>query len=80
MAYDPDLDAVVLFGGTPGAGGTWKWNGANWAELEPARAPAGRWAAGMDYDTAAGSLVLFSGYGTHTLDDTWLFRWVPVTP
>jgi hypothetical protein len=84
MAYDRILGSVVLFGGTNGPGGqfndTWEWNGTSWAQLHPAKAPAGRWVAGMDYDSEAGGLVLFAGYGTHTLDDTWLFGWIPVGP
>jgi hypothetical protein len=83
-AYDALLGSVVLFGGVDGPGGelndTWIWTGTNWQQLHPAAVPTGRWVAGMDYDPIAQRLLLFSGFGTHTLDDTWLFGLVPVTP
>ena len=82
VAYDAILGSVVLFGGSNGPGGefsdTWAWNGTNWVELHPATAPAGRWVAGMAYDPPDRSLMLFAGFGTDTLDDTWLFTLVPV--
>jgi len=31
----------------------------------------------MDYDPIAQTLVLFGGFGTHTLSDTWLLVWAP---
>jgi hypothetical protein len=81
MAYDPTLGSVILFGGADTQAGsqsndTWVWNGINWAQIHPATLPTARWAAGMDYDPTARSLVLFAGFGTHTLDDTWLFSWI----
>jgi hypothetical protein len=84
MAYDAELGVVVLFGGYGGPGDnlndTWMWDGTNWTETQPVSVPPGRWEAGMAYDPLYKSLVLFSGFGTHTLDDTWLFKFVPNTP
>ena len=84
MAYDDELGEVVLFGGFGGPGDnlndTWTWDGINWTERHPVKVPPGRWEAGMAYDPLASSLLLFSGFGTHTLDDTWVFGWIPVAP
>jgi len=81
MAYDADLGSVVLFGGVDQPGSqsneTWLWNGADWYEIHPATVPTARWAAGIDYDPIARNLVLFGGFGTTTLSDTWLFVWAP---
>lgn len=81
MAYDPNLGAVVLFGGVGGPGkqsnDTWLWNGSNWKEIHPAAVPNVRWNAGMDYDPSANGLLLFGGFSTTALGDTWVFARVP---
>jgi hypothetical protein len=81
MAYDPNLGAVVLFGGVGGPGkqsnDTWLWNGTNWKEIHPATVPNVRWNAGMDYDPGANGLLLFGGFSTTALGDTWVFSRVP---
>lgn len=82
MAYDANLGAVVLFGGagsTPGSQSnqTWLWTGTNWKEIYPATVPTARWAAGMAYDPLDKGLLLFAGFGTYTLDDSWVFTLVP---
>jgi len=81
MTYDPNLGAIVLFGGVTGPGGqsndTWLWNGSNWKETRPATVPNARWNAGMDYDPVANGLLLFGGFNSTTLGDTWVFSRVP---
>jgi len=81
MAYDAGLGSVVLFGGSDGAGGqdneTWLWNGTNWKEIRPATVPAARWNAGMDYDPIENELLLFGGFSSTALGDTWIFSKAP---
>jgi len=39
MAYDPEREVVVMFGGFRGGfdylGDTWEWDGTEWTELNP---------------------------------------------
>lgn len=54
VAYDDQLGKVVLFGGFAGywwnsLEDTWTWNGANWAQANPATVPPNRYSAGMTY-------------------------------
>ncbi|HEU5356672.1 MAG TPA: RHS repeat-associated core domain-containing protein [Actinocrinis sp.] len=76
LAYNPDADGLMLFGGSTGYNGpeladTWFWDGVAWTQLSPLHAPPARAAATMDYVPAAHGLVLFSGdQGT---DDTWAY-------
>jgi hypothetical protein len=77
MAYDSARGRVVLFGGGVSVGpGTlqdaWEWDGAAWAEVTPdGPVPSARVPAGMAYDAARGRMVLFGGYGSGFLQDTW---------
>lgn len=81
MAYDPARDRVVVFGGTFCNGAdsrndTWEWNGQRWRECKPRVRAEGRWAGGMAYDYARGSVVLLGGYGYRTVmtpmqNDLW---------
>jgi hypothetical protein len=74
-AFEPSLNAVVLFGG--GDGGvdqnrTWAWTGSNWVELFPSLSPPAREGAGMAYDKALGRIILFGGQAREVpLGDTW---------
>ncbi len=65
MAYDPVHKQVVLFGGDSGSeflNDTWLWNGTDWQQAPKQTAvPAPRTSAGLDYDAATGTMVLFSG-------------------
>ncbi|HEY1916107.1 MAG TPA: hypothetical protein VGH27_11100 [Streptosporangiaceae bacterium] len=87
MAYDGATRTVVLFAGDPAApaGDTWAWDGTTWTEQAPATRPPGLQAAGMAYDAATGSEVLFGGWyytnGEHDLrtvyrdsDATWTWK------
>ncbi len=94
MAYDPQIRALVLFGGTSGTsetefflgpqqvfGDTWAWKGANWIRLHPSVSPPPRSGASMAYDAATKSLVLFGGDGPyHSLPDTWTLRFATDSP
>ncbi len=80
MAFDPLLNATVLFGGWSASGvlgDTWTfgatgWNGSAIASLV---APSSRWAAGATFDAAAGELLLTGGYNSGTYDsDLWALR------
>src|SRR5207253_144291 len=55
-AFDPHLNAVVLFGG--GSGGvdqnsTWAWRRSNWKQLLTMQSPPAREGAGIAYDPAS---------------------------
>lgn len=67
MAYDPDTDDVVMFGGA-GAGGsllddTWLWNGVSWSEAMPAQSPPARYMAQMAWDPQSHRVILLGGTG-----------------
>ena len=82
MSYDPATGDLVLFGGydlatsSTGLDDTWTWNGTTWTEQAPATSPPARWHASMTYDSTAGDVVLFGGYGDGevSLDDTWTWN------
>lgn len=95
--YDATRGAVVLFGGSvsPGPGplfnDTWSLQGAatsppNWAQANVSSGPQPRVFAAMDYDSARGVSVLFSGSsdgGPGNLQDTWEWNgssWLQRTP
>jgi len=89
MAYDPDLNALILFGGTNGTGAlddTWEFVNTTWTQLSPSVSPSPRWGATFAWDAASDELVLFGGYGASGqagLSDTWTFSaagWSQVHP
>jgi hypothetical protein len=83
MVYDPDRNAIVLFGGLKVSGGKydealnemWIWDGNTWQQQFPANLPPARWGANMVYDRAHKSTVLFGGGGGGggCLEGTWLW-------
>jgi len=86
-AYDPGLDATILFGGwspiTGVLGDTWEFTYGQWYELSVAGGPRPRFGGSMVYDASDGCLVLFggklSGENSTTspkqfLNDTWIFN------
>jgi hypothetical protein len=83
-AYDPALNATILFGGySPTAGGlndTWEFADGHWTELFPSVSPTARWCSEMVYDAADGYLLLFGGRLANAntselyLNDTWSFN------
>ena len=93
LAYDPQENAVILFGGFDDEGmvtdDTWMFDCATreWTELSPATAPLARYGHVMVYDETINKLVMTSGntaYQGHQ-DDTWTFdvatsSWTELTP
>ncbi|MGA7650236.1 MAG: kelch repeat-containing protein [Thermoplasmata archaeon] len=77
MAYDPEVGAAVLFGGTISSGiakDTWAFSGGNWTRMTVPTAPSSREGAALVYDPALSMLVLFGGLGRLGFDsDTWVF-------
>ncbi|HEY1330667.1 MAG TPA: cellulase family glycosylhydrolase [Actinomycetota bacterium] len=78
MAYDPDIDKIVLFGGAgpswPPYDDTWLFDGTSWTPGPAAPAALeGRTGAEMAFDPDIGKIVMFGGSGLDGYDDTWLF-------
>ncbi len=85
MAFDPQSNLVILFGGVSGVGtwnDTWGWNGVTWTKLNPLTHPSARGLAAVTYHSAnSAGLVLFGGAATvnsdgrfpvaSELNDTW---------
>ncbi|MCI4368304.1 MAG: PKD domain-containing protein [Thermoplasmata archaeon] len=87
LAYDPLLNAVVMFGGqdTYGnpLGDTWEFVDGNWTDVSSSvgTEPSARWGAGLVWDPQLDSLLLFGGQtnfisicSTCALNDTWTFN------
>jgi hypothetical protein len=74
-AFDPNLNAVVLFGG--GSGGvdqstTWEWIRSNWRQLRTVQSPPAREGGGIAYEAALGHVIIFGGQNSEVfLNDTW---------
>jgi len=84
MAYDPNGEAILLFGGDNGQqvlDDMWNWNGFDWVQLPAQQTPPARRGGVMVTDVANGNIVLFGGRDTANntvLDDTWTWdgiRW-----
>jgi Galactose oxidase, central domain len=84
---------TLLFGGIeqlpPGnvyndLGDTWIMREGGWFQLNPITSPPARDGAGMAFDWATGTVVLFGGqYGIVPLNDTWIWNgtnWTQVSP
>jgi hypothetical protein len=76
MAYDPDSQKVVIFGGYDDAGThldeTWTFDGRTWSKEIPSVSPPPRAAGSMAYDSVTQKVVMFGGFnGTSYLGDTW---------
>lgn len=75
--FDPNLNAVLLFGGGNGGSGensTWSWDGSNWQQLFPTTSPGSREGAGIAYDAALRHTIIFGGQrGSLPLNDSWEF-------
>jgi hypothetical protein len=85
MSYDPDLQAVVMFGGqidqrgaaTP-TNSTWEFRAGNWFNVTSATAPSPRIGASLSLDPQRNGLVLFGGLQISPFPvvpeaDTWTF-------
>jgi hypothetical protein len=72
MAFDGATGTAVLFGGYPGYGDTWTWDGSTWTPQTPFDSPSPRTDAAMAYDGS--NVVLFGGGldpGDNDFTDTW---------
>lgn len=75
MAYDPQSQRVIVFGGMDNNGtalaDTWEWDGTDWiARFTPTYPPA-RHGHAMTFDPSSQSVVLFGGRNGGDLADTW---------
>jgi hypothetical protein len=78
-AFDPNINAVILFGG--GSGGvdqntTWKWfitgGNWNWQQVVTTQSPPPREGAGMAYLPALAGMIVFGGQNSEApMNDTW---------
>ncbi|MCI4373846.1 MAG: PKD domain-containing protein, partial [Thermoplasmata archaeon] len=93
FAWDPALNAAVLFGGFPVYGQpdfnqTWEFSHDTWTQLALPVAPSARDGSSFVYDPNVGAIVLYGGFYTNTLfqqgilGDTWYFNgtWTQVYP
>jgi hypothetical protein len=83
MAYDSDLQRVVLFGGlqtgtSSQLDDTWEWDGVAWANVSSTPSPAGGNSRAMAFDSRRGRMVLFGGYANNSpyFTDTWERRFL----
>ena len=70
MAFDPQSNSIILFGGTPGVLGvappggfddTWRWIGEKWVPVPGKVRPPGRYDAFLAYVASENGLVLYGG-------------------
>ncbi|HUS27069.1 MAG TPA: kelch repeat-containing protein [Kofleriaceae bacterium] len=88
IAYDPNAQVVILFGGqnaTTSFDDTWKWDGTAWTKLLPATSPPPMWGGRLVYDRARSLFVLYAGTGALATDlgRVWTFdgtTWHDATP
>lgn len=88
MAYDPNRNQVILFGGRAyfnwGQAGTYAWDGTNWIDVTPAVYPLPRFIHAMATDLARSKVVMFGGKNNeYPLTDTWEWNgssWTEITP
>jgi hypothetical protein len=95
MVYDRVHQVVVLFGGLTISGGgvasslndTWVFNGTDWVQQAPAKAPSPRYALGATWDDVRQQMVTFGGTtgvsGSSFLAETWVWdgsTWIQKTP
>jgi N-acetylneuraminic acid mutarotase len=86
MAYDPEIDRIVLYIGSTmssegeilPAGETWAYdfNSDTWTNLEGKEVPVGLLGAEMVYDAESDRMVMFGGLDTEsflTRNDTWTY-------
>lgn len=75
MAFDPNTNRVLLFGGLqlggPYQGDTWAFDGIDWTQLSPLHAPSPRGDQAMATDRGRGRIVLRGGHDGTDLTDTW---------
>lgn len=87
MAYDSDRHVCVLFGGyvesTGYANDTWEWNGTTWSQRiasNSAGSPSKRVLSFLVYDSDRHKTVMFGGWTSTNMNDTWEWDGVSWTP
>ena len=92
MAYNPSTGKTYIFGGSDMTSGQslndlWEWDGKTWAQVSADVRPPARTEAGLAYDPARKSLILFGGadsYTSTTYGDTWEWnsarKWIQLSP
>lgn len=71
-AYDPMVQAVVMFGGGSGDTNTWMWTGTNWFAAPAQTPPPATDSQGMAYDASTNQLIMFGGEtSTSFVSDTY---------
>lgn len=87
MAYDPNTQTVVMFGGIDYTSNvfyndTWVWNGTTWAQMSPTSSPSAR--RTVLATDPSGNVMLFGGGGASgALADTWVWdgtKWNQQSP
>jgi hypothetical protein len=77
MAYDPNNQSVVLFGGLSASKGTfmsdtWTFQTGNWTKVNATVFPSARESSAMEYDPLLGHVLLFGGDAlSGGLKDMW---------
>ncbi len=77
MAYDPENDEMVLFGGIGGTevpvsyADTWTWDGTTWTKESPSNAPPLGFGLPMAYSPATGSVVKLAAASLTGETETW---------
>ena len=84
MVYDNDRGVIILYGGECGGCApdrfedTWEWNGTSWKQVNVV-GPFERGAHNMAYDSIRKVIVLYGGWDSAYLRDTWEFESLPLS-
>jgi cysteine-rich repeat protein len=78
MAWDPDRQRIVLFGGKAGddtnLDDTWEYDGVGWRLIEGQTAPTPRAGHALLYNAARRGMTVLGGMGAGATTDTWELR------
>ena len=91
MAYNPSTGKTYVYGGWDATSGQllddlWAWDGKTWAQVVANIRPPARSDAGLAYDPARKSLILFGGNSSNgdVYGDTWEWgssgKWTQLNP
>ncbi len=91
MAYNPSTGKTYVYGGYDSMTGQlfddlWAWDGKTWAQVATDVRPPARSAAGLAYDPARKSLILYGGNSANgnVYGDTWEWassgKWTELNP